>query len=144
MKWQNKWYYRSPVTTGLKVTHKQEGKEGGKDNRVKFNCAIILFGLIPLHPAFHISISRLMLLSFRSPSNAFEIQVGHWFKSKMAQISYSVGYKSLLLRHLKTGCHSPLPISHLISSVTDNAIVFYFSISLFIMLIKGYKTSQLH
>lgn len=65
------------MTTGLKVTHKQEGKEGGKDNRVKFNRAIILFGLIPLHPAFHTSISQLTLLSFRSPSDAFEIHVGH-------------------------------------------------------------------
>lgn len=43
----------SPMTTGLKVTHRQERKEGGKDSRVKFNWAIISFGLFLLHPAFH-------------------------------------------------------------------------------------------
>ena len=65
------------MTTGLKVTHKQEGKEGGKDSRLKFNGAIIFFGLFPFHPVFHTSVSRLMLLSFQSPSNAFEVHVWH-------------------------------------------------------------------
>lgn len=67
----------SRMTTGLKVTHKQEGKEGGKDSQVKCNRAIIFFGSFLFHPAFYAPITRLMFLSLQSPSKAFEIHVCH-------------------------------------------------------------------
>lgn len=44
----------------------------------------------------------------------------------------------------KPGCCSALPISHPITSVTDNRMVFYFSTGLFTMLIKRYKAPWLY
>lgn len=41
------------MTTGLTATHKQEGKDEGKESRVKFNLAIIFFGSFPFQPALH-------------------------------------------------------------------------------------------
>lgn len=65
------------MTTGLKVIRRQERKEGGKDSRVKFNRAIIFFGLLPFHTAFYASLSRVMFLSLPSSSNILEIHVRH-------------------------------------------------------------------
>lgn len=124
---------RSRMTTGLKVTRRQEGKEGGKDSRVKFNRAIIFFGLFSFHTAFYASLSRVMFLSLPSPSNTLEIHVCHWCNSIKAQISCSMENKCLMLRHSEQ-CHSALPVSYHTSSATDNMLQFYFSISLFTLI----------